>query len=171
MLRIEPGLLALGVPEPGLLHEPLAGGDGPRLAADLVVDGALDVAEGVHVLDLDLGAEAARADAAHRDVGVAAEAAFLHVAVADLEVLQDRAQRAQVGAGLGRAAQVGLAHDLEQRHAGAVEVDQAAAAVRVVDVLAGVLLHVDAGQADAPGRRRRRTISSQPPVQSGCSYC
>ena len=58
-----------------------------------------------------------RAARAHRDVGVAAEAALLHVAVADLEVLEDRAQRAQVGAGLGGAAHVGLAHDLEQRHA------------------------------------------------------
>ena len=53
-----------------------------------------------------------------RDVGVAAEAAFLHVAVADLEVPQERAQLAQVGAGLGRGAHVRLADDLEQRHAG-----------------------------------------------------
>ena len=127
-------------------------GQGARLAAELVLDGALDVAEGVHVLDLDLGAERARARRSHRHVGVAAEAALLHVAVADLEILENGAQGAEIGAGLGGAAHVGLAHDLEERDAAAVEVDQAAAVVGVVDVLPGVLLHVDAGQPDAPRR-------------------
>jgi hypothetical protein len=146
-----PGLLAVGVPEAGLLHEPLAGGDRPHLSPELVDDGPLDVAEGVHVLDLDLGAERGGAHAADRNVRVAAEAAFLHVAVADLEVLQGRPQRAQVRPRLRGAAHVGLTHDLEQGDAAAVEIDQAAAPVGVVDVLARVLLHVDAGQPDAPG--------------------
>src|SRR5262245_16238030 len=146
------GLLPLGVPEPGLLDQALPRDDGAGLAAELVLDGVLDVAEGVHVLDLDLGAERGRACRPHRHVGVAPEAPFLHVAVADLVILQDGAQGAEIGTGLGGAAHVGLAHDLEERNAAAVEVDQAAAAVGVVDVLPGVLLHVDAGQADASRR-------------------
>jgi hypothetical protein len=42
----------------------------------------LDEAEGVEVLDLGAGAELARALRPDRHVGVAAEGAFLHVAVA-----------------------------------------------------------------------------------------
>src|SRR5262249_56585049 len=108
--------------------------------------------KGVIVFNLALGADLARARRPHGHVGVAAEAAFLHVPVADLEVLEDGAQRPQVGARLGGAAQVGLAHDLEERDAAAVEVDQAATGVGVVNVLPGVLLHVDAGQAHTPRR-------------------
>ena len=70
--------------------------------------------------------------------------ALLQVAVVDPEVDQHVAQRLEVLGRLVGGAQVGLADDLEQRHAGAVQVDQRAAAGRVVDVLAGVLLHVDA---------------------------
>jgi hypothetical protein len=75
-------------------------------------------------------------------------AAFLHVAVAHFQVLQDRAQLAQIRASLGGSADIGLADDLEQRDAGAVVVDQAGVAVLIVNVLAGVLLHVDAREAD-----------------------
>jgi hypothetical protein len=42
-----------------------------------------------------------------------------------------------------------LTHDLEQRDAGAVEVDEAEWFSVEVDQLAGVLLEVDAGEADA----------------------
>jgi hypothetical protein len=90
-----------------------------------------------------------------RDVRVAAEVAALHVRVGDLDVAQDRAQGAQVGGGLGGRAQIRLAHDLEQRHAGAVEIDVGRVAAdhrRIVDRLARVLLHVDAVQAYALDR-------------------
>src|SRR5690606_41018316 len=54
------------------------------LPADLVVDRLLHELEAVQVLDLAPRAQR-RAGFAHRDVGVAAEAAFLHVAVADAD--------------------------------------------------------------------------------------
>jgi hypothetical protein len=60
---------------------------------------------------------------AHRDVGVAAEAAFLHVAVADAQPHHQRVQRLGVFHGLGAGAHVGLGDDLQQRRAGAVQVD------------------------------------------------
>ena len=83
----------------------------------------------------------------HRNVGVAAEAAFLHVAVGHLEITQHRPQFAQISSGLFGGAEVGLADDFHQGYARAVEIDQAA--IGRVDVLAGVFLQVDADQADA----------------------
>src|SRR5439155_20026664 len=143
------GDVAIGIPQPGLLHDPAAARYDLDLARDLVLERALDRTEGVHVLDLGARAERVAAGRAHRDVGVAAKAAFLHVAVADLEILQGRAQRAEVRDGLGGTLQLGLADDLEQRHAGAVEIDDAGIGVSVVDVLARVLLEMDAHQPHA----------------------
>ena len=101
----------------------------------------------------------------HRDVGVAAEAPLLHVAVADAEPDDERVQRARVLDRLGARAHVGLGDDLEQRRAGPVQVDRRPVALEVerparpdlavaadaVQRLAGVLLEVGAGQVDAMG--------------------
>ena len=59
------------------------------------------------------------------DVGVDPQAAFLHVAVGDAQVVQQQLQLGEIGLGLGGRAQVGLADDLQQRRAGAVQVDAA----------------------------------------------
>ena len=97
-----------------------------------------------------------RARRAQRDVRVAAQRALLHVHVADAELAQRRAQQAQPLARLLGRAQVGLGHDLRQRRAAAVEVDDAR--VRAVDPparadvgqLGGVLLEVHAVDAHVP---------------------
>jgi hypothetical protein len=54
-----------------------------------------------------------------------------------------------VGHGLGGRAHVGLGDDLEQRRAGAVEVDAGHAVEVFVQALAGVFLQVGAGEVDA----------------------
>ena len=98
----------------------------------------------------------------HRHVGVAAQAALLHVAVVDAEPHEDRAQAAEELRGVGRRPQVGLGDDLDERHAAAVEVDVGLAigvGKPLVQRLAGVLFHVDARDADA---RRRRAARSRP---------
>jgi hypothetical protein len=53
-------------------------------------------------------------DRAHRDVGVAAERAFLHVAVADADPAHQRVQGLGIGDGFGGRAHVGLGDDLQQ---------------------------------------------------------
>ena len=53
------------------------------LAADLVGQPVVQVLEGVHVLQLGLGAERGGAAAAQRHVAVAAQGTFLHGAVGD----------------------------------------------------------------------------------------
>jgi hypothetical protein len=81
----------------------------------------------------------------HGHVGVAAERALLEVAVVHAQEHEHVAQLAEVGLGLGGAAQLGLAHDLDERRARAVEVHHGGrAAPGAVQVLGGVFLHVDA---------------------------
>jgi len=141
--------LPLGVvPEARLLDDLAAAVQDVALAPDLVLDGPLDVSEGVHVLELRAGPEGLLALRPDGDVGVAAEGALLHVAVADLEVHEDVAQAAQVFGGLLGASHVGFAHDLDEGNARAVEVHVAPGVAFVVNELAGILLHVDAGDAD-----------------------
>ena len=67
-----------------------------QLPLPLVLESLGDVAEGVQVLHLRLRAERARASRAQREVGVAAEAAFFHIAITDLNILEQRPQAAQI---------------------------------------------------------------------------
>ena len=113
------------------------------------------------------------AERAHRDVGVAAERAFLHVAVADADPAHQRVQRLGVGDGFGRRAHVGLGDDLQQRRAGAVEVDARLAVKIFVQRFAGVLLQVRARQLDrflVSCSPWPTWIVSWPPTTTGSSY-
>jgi hypothetical protein len=136
------------------------------LPLHFVVDGLLHEAKAVQVLDLAPRAEG-RARPAHRDVGVAAKTPFLHVAVADVEPDHQRVQRLGVLHRLDARTHLGLGDDLEQRRAGAIEVDAGPGAGKVerravrpahalgfaagdaVDRFAGVLLEMGARQVDA----------------------
>ena len=69
----------------------------------------------------------------------------------------------QIGAGFRGGAQVGLADDFQQRHAGAIEIDEARVAMGVVDIFAGVFFHVDARQAHA----LRRAVQLDVDVAAG----
>ena len=140
---------ALRIPQPGFLHHRLAPIQHSGLAPDLVLDGLAHVFERVDVLQFGLGAQLLGAVQSQGHVGVATKRSFFHVAVADAQGSHQGAQRAHVLGRFFRRANVGLAHDLDQRHARAVEVHETDARI-VVDVLARVVLQVDAGQADAP---------------------
>ena len=149
------GDAARGVEQPRFLHHAAAAVQHAVLALRLVGDGLLDVAERVQVLDLGARAKAVRAQRTQGDVGVAAQAAFLHVAVAHVEIFQDGLELLQVGPGLFGRAQVGGADDFHQRHAGAVQVDVAFAGVGKVfamNGLAGVFFEVDTVEAYLPVR-------------------
>ena len=130
----------------GVLHGPAVLGVLLGLPLGLVLDGAADVAHGVDVLDLDdRGLVAVGIDEVH--VRLAAQVAFLHVAVRRAEERDDLAQGVDVALGLRGGGHVGLADDLEQRRAGAVEVHARLVAALVVGGLAGVLLEVRAADA------------------------
>ena len=89
----------------------------PPLPLGLVVERPLDRAEAVHVLDFDnrRGDRALRRVDVQVHVGVDPQAALLHVAVGDAEVGQQQLQLAEKCLGLGRAAQIGLRDDFQQR--------------------------------------------------------
>ena len=142
-------LAAIRVVQARFLHDLAAALDQLDLALDLVVDRALDEAERIEVLDLGARAELLLALRPHGDVRVAAERAFLHVAVADLEVAHQRVDLLHVRHGFLRRAHVGLRDDLEQRRSRAVEVDARKPVEILVQRLARVLLEVGAGDADA----------------------
>ena len=141
-----------GVVEAGLLLDACAGFDDFDLALDLVVDSVADVAEAVDVFNFGLGTVLRRSLAHDRDVGVAAEGALFHVAVGDAGVEEDFLEAGEVLVGLVGGAEVGLGDDFDEGCAAAVEVDVGAGrrvGEAVVDGLAGVLFHVEAGNADA----------------------
>src|SRR6185436_3778369 len=117
------------------------------LALRLEFDRLLHEAEGVQILQLAAGAELLLAGLSHRNVGVAAEGAFLHVAVADADPDHERVQLACVGDGLCGAAQIGLGNDFQQRRAGPVEID-AGAVASLVQGLARVLLEMGARETN-----------------------
>ena len=111
-------------------------------------------AQRVEVLHLTARPELGCAASAHRDVGVDAQRALLHPAVRRAGGDEDRPQLVDVAAGLLGAADVGLRDDLDERHAGAVVVDERVvgavdpAAPADVGRLAGVLFDVGADDSD-----------------------
>jgi len=108
----------------GLLVDGAAGVEQGDLAVGLVLDGPGERAERVQILDLTPRAHHLVARRANRDVGVDAHRALLHPAVGGPGRHQHGAQLGHVGPCLGGGADFGLAHDLDERDAGAVVVDQ-----------------------------------------------
>ena len=144
---------ALGrVPQAALLDHTPTGLDDFNLAFDLVFKSRADKAEAVQVLHFGLGAEALRASETDTYIGITTKRTLLHVAVRDAAVEQDFLEAGEIFEGLVGGANVGLGDDLGQRRATAVQVDiSAGGGVResLVETLAGVLFHVQAGDADA----------------------
>ncbi len=112
-----------------------------NLPSRLVLDGLLDVAIGVDILDLAPRSQIL-AGAAHRDVHIGAEVALLHVAVAGAEIAQDGADLLHIGGSLLGRVHVRPRDDLHQRGAGPVEVHVGTIRVQVVDRLSRILLQV-----------------------------
>ena len=147
-----------------LLHDRLARLEQRDLARDLGVDAALEEAEGVHVLELGLGARA-RVVPAGRTETLASQRSepssmFTSLTPSWRSVTRSRLQ--PLARLLGRV-DVGLGDDLGQRRAAAVVVDdrrvRAVDAARLADVdeLRRVLLEVDRGAAARrPAGRPRR---------------
>ena len=139
-------LVPVGIVESRLLRDGPAVLDQLDLAADLELDRVLKKAEAVEVLDLAARSELRLTCATHRDIGVATEASFLHIPIADADPSHEGVQRPGVGDRFLGAAHIGFGDDLQQRCAGAIEVDPRHAANVLVQGLAGVFLQVRACQ-------------------------
>ncbi len=117
-----------------------------NLPTHLVVNGLLHELETVQILDLTARTQGL-AGLAHRHVGVATKAAFLHVAVANANPGHDLVQLFGIGHRLGAGSHVGLGHDLQQRRAGTVQVNAGLPDKVFVQRLAGVFFQMGAHQA------------------------
>ena len=73
--------------------------------------------------DFGFGAELLLASRPHAHIGIAAQRALFHVAVGDAGVEQDFLESREVFEGFVGGADVGLADDLDQRRAAAVQVE------------------------------------------------
>ena len=120
------------------------------LAARLVFDRLADEADRVDVLDLAARTER-RARLAHRHVHVGAQVSLFHVAVAGAEIAHDSAQLGDIGLGVLGRAQIRFRHDLHERDAGAVEVDEGHAGMPVVQRFSGVLFEMQPLDPDGHG--------------------
>ena len=119
---------------------------GDLLVAE-VLQGAFYRCERVHVLDFLLRPERLPR-ASDREVGVDAEAAFLHAAVGDLQVLENLLERAKVPARVMRIPKIGLAYDLDQWHAAPIEVNGRQPWKPIVQRLACVFFQVQSSDPD-----------------------
>ena len=132
----------------GLLPHPLPCFEQIDLAPRFVLDGASEGPQRVEVLDLAPRPERRDVVVSHGNVGVDTHRTFLHARVGHLGGQQDVAQLAHILTLLLGPTKVWPAHDLDERHAGAVVVDQRivgavdAAVATDVRALAGVLLDV-----------------------------
>ena len=143
---------ALGdVPQARFLIDAAAGFEHADLALDFIFQGVHQIAEGVQILHFGLGAELFRAAAAHADVGVAAQRALLHIAVADLGIQQHLLQCGEISVRLGRSAHVGFGNDFGERRAAAVVVHVARAGgigKALVQIFGGIVFKMQPCDAD-----------------------
>ena len=86
------------------------------LTGHLDVDRALHEAKAVQVIELGTGPELLAAHRADGDVCVATKATFFQVAVVDTREDEHFPERTEIRCRLFARAQIGLAHDLHERH-------------------------------------------------------
>ncbi len=108
----------------GLLLDLAARLPDPDLALDLGVDPAGDEVERVHVLDLRARPQLVGAGRPDGDVGVDAQRPLLHLRVGDPELDDRLAQELEEPLRLLGGADVRRSHDLDERRAAAVVVDE-----------------------------------------------
>src|SRR5262249_1724100 len=132
------------IEQASLLLNAAAGLPDGDLPLNLELDRIAQEAKRVEVLDLGARSEIL-AGAADGDIRVAAQRALFHVSIADLAEHQDLPQPCEIRIRLGRGANVRLRHDLDQRYAGAIQIDQRR--VGRVNQLSGVLLEVNPAKA------------------------
>ena len=148
------GLRSL-IPVSGFLQNLAAFAQNGRLTANLILNGLFNATERVHVLGFGTSAERVGRAVAQRHVHIGAHIALLHTSVGDVQRTHDVADGAHIGAcdfgGTVSGAFDRLGHDLDQRHACTVVVDQGvigtfdtAVSATDVGVLTGVVFDVGA---------------------------
>src|ERR1035441_1253257 len=121
------------------------------MALDFILQRLLYEAERIDVLDFSLRAKFFLSPRPHADVGIAAQRAFLHVAVADPGIKNDFFETREVLVRFLRRSHVGFADDLGERHTGSVQIDGSLVGgigEALVQALSRVFFEVQASDAD-----------------------
>ena len=104
--------------------------------------------KGIQVFYLAAGTKGLGTFGSDRYIGIAPEAAFFHISVADIQVSEDGTEMAKIRPGLFRGADIRFAHDFDERNSGSVEIDPTVWSIRIMDQLSGIFFHMDPGDAD-----------------------
>ena len=140
-----------GVIKARFLHYASASLNHFNLPFNFVFQRRANEAKTIHIFHFCLGAELLRPLHPHADIGIAAQRALLHIAIAHRRVQQNLLDPRQIFVRFLGGANVRLTHNFHQRRAAPVQVDVGALA-RVVEsfvhTLAGVLFHVQSCDAD-----------------------
>ena len=114
-----------------------------HLASTFVFDGPTGKAHRVEVFDLATLAELFRSFPSHRDIAIATQRTFFHIAIGNFQVADQLAHGAHKGIHFLRVPHIRLGDDLQKRHPGPVEIDQAMLRLYIMDGFAGILFHVN----------------------------
>src|SRR5262245_6192713 len=101
--------------------------------------------ERVEVLEFDFCAEHGRSFRSYRDISIATKASFFHIAVTNVEILKGGSKSSKINSRFFGASNIGFTYDLQQRYAGAVQIDETRFAPQIVNVFSRVLFYVDSG--------------------------
>ena len=141
------------VPEARFLNYTATAFNQIDLAFDFVVDRGSKKAERVDVFQFRARSIFRRVGFADRDVCVAAQTTLVHVAVANIDVLENLFEPLQIFLRFGGRAYVRVSHDFNKRRTAAIEIDmRVAIGVResFVERLSRVFFHVDSLDPDSP---------------------
>ena len=97
--------------------------DDVDLRFHLIINRLLQKAERIEVFNLAAGAEFGLPFGAHRHIGIHAERALGHIAVANIQPRDQAVQRFGISHRLGRRAHFRLGNHFQQRRAGAVQIN------------------------------------------------
>src|SRR5678816_1300225 len=92
----------IAIPQPCLLNDATAAFENIGLPIEFVIDGFANEAEGVDILEFGSGSELLRALEPNRNIGIATQTAFFHVAVADVEIFEDLLETSEIVVGFFR---------------------------------------------------------------------
>src|SRR5207249_4134243 len=136
---------------PRLLRPPASAFNQFRLPLDLVSQRFANDPEGIYVLYFRLGSELLLPAWPHTGIRIAAQRAFLHVAIAHSGVKNDLLQPREIFVSFVGRRDIWFADNLDQRYSAAVEIDSGLLRrIRksLMQALAGILLQMEACNAN-----------------------
>ena len=116
------------IPTASFLNNFFAPLNGLNLTIDFVFDRFFYVAEGVDIFELNFHSQLRFPYGTHRNIRITSKIPLLHVAIAHIDVAQQIAKGAHVLSRLLRSSHVGLAHNFNQRHACAIQINECSVA-------------------------------------------